>query len=98
MTKKGVIESEETKKKKSLARVGKKHSEATKEKIRQASAGKKLPGKSLTQYNLDGVAIRQWKNVEEVSLELGYSKSYIRDASRGVYNHIAFKQIWKYNE
>lgn len=97
MTKKGVTESEETKKKKSLARVGKKHSEATKEKIRQASAGKKLPGKSLTQYSLDGVTIRQWKNVEEVSLELGYSKSYIRDASRGVYNHIAFKQIWKYN-
>ena len=98
MTKKGITESEETRKKKSLARIGKKHSEETKQKIRQASAGKTLPGKSLTQYNLDGTLVRQWKHVEEVFLELGYSKSYIRDASRGAYGHIAFKQIWKYNE
>lgn len=96
MTKLGKKESAETREKKRLSALGRKHSPETIEKIRKGQEGKKVFSKKVTQLTLEGDVIKVWKNVAEIHSELGYSKDYIRDAARGLYNHKAKGFIWKY--
>ena len=53
--------------------------------------------KSVIQYTLDGVFVREWKSVAEIRREKGYDPSYIAKCCRGIYK-TCYNFIWKYKD
>ena len=53
--------------------------------------------KSVIQYTLDGVFVREWKSVAEIRREKGYDSSYISKCCRGIYK-TSHNFIWKYKD
>lgn len=53
--------------------------------------------KSVIQYTLDGVFVREWKSIAEIGREKGYDKSYISKCCRGIYK-TSHNFIWKYKD
>lgn len=51
--------------------------------------------KSVIQYTLDGVFVREWKSIAEIGREKGYDTSYISKCCRGIYK-TSHNFIWKY--
>ena len=53
--------------------------------------------KSVIQYTLDGVFVREWKSVAEIRREKGYDPSYISRCCRGICK-TSHNFIWKYKD
>ena len=53
--------------------------------------------KSVIQYTLDGVFVREWKSIAEIGREKGYDTSYISKCCRGIYK-TSHNFIWKYKD
>lgn len=68
---------------------GRKHTECTKEKIREKLS---IP---ILQFSLDGKLIRQWNSATEVERELNIAHNQISKCCKGKCN-TAYDYIWKY--
>lgn len=53
--------------------------------------------KSVLQYTLDGVFVREWKSIAEIGREKGYDTGYISKCCRGIYKTF-HNFIWKYKD
>lgn len=53
--------------------------------------------KSVLQYTLDGILMREWDSIVRVKKECGYSDGYISQCCKGKYKH-AYGYVWKYKE
>ena len=53
--------------------------------------------KPITQYNIDGEVIKEWKSAKDVEVTLGYSRKNISQNLRGNSKH-AYGFIWKYKQ
>lgn len=53
--------------------------------------------KSVIQYTLDGVFVREWKSIAEIGREKGYDTSIISKCCRGIYK-TSNNFIWKYKD
>lgn len=59
--------------------------------------GESPRAKSVLQYTIDGVFVKEWDSIIRIKKEQGYSDGYISQCCKGVYNH-AYGYIWKYKE
>ena len=96
---KGRKQSEETIQKRVEKQKGQKRTSETKEKLRKAMLERDCTWrKPVLQFDLEMNLIKKWGSALEIADTLGYSIFYIRDTSRGSYNHRAHKSYWFYEE
>lgn len=102
----GVTYSDESKKRMSIAQEGKSVSEETKEKLREFNLGRKATEeakanqakaqfKSIYQFTLEGVFIKEWGSLKEAAETLNLCRGNISQCVRGIYNQTG-GYIWRF--